>query len=112
MNEEVLDWKGILSTGTYPRAEYTKLLREFMTRERDTAGQIEQALKNGHSEEARALVHSIKEAAGNLGAKALAAASLELEIAIKAGADTAPVFGHFSSAHTDALVSMHTFLSQ
>ncbi|MBQ9405288.1 MAG: Hpt domain-containing protein [Desulfovibrio sp.] len=112
MNEAVLDWKSVLSQDTYTCANYVKQLREFMARERDTAAQVDQLLRSGQTQEARNLVHTLKETALNLGAKALAAAALELEIAIKAGADTSRIFGHFSSAHTDALVSMHTFLSQ
>ena len=69
-------------------------------------------LKNGDTETARQLVHSTKGAAANLGAKALAAAALELEMAIKAGADTGPAMNHFDSAVTDTLVTMSAFMSQ
>ncbi len=112
MNEEVLDWKGALASGTYQRAAYSAQLHDFILRERDTAERVQQALKSGQAEEARAYVHAIREASSALGAKALTAAALELEMAIKAGADTARALGHFSTAHTDTLVSMHAFLSQ
>ena len=45
-------------------------------------------------------------------AKALATAALELEMAIKAGADTGPAMNHFDSAVTDTLVTMSAFMSQ
>ncbi|MBO5490420.1 MAG: Hpt domain-containing protein [Desulfovibrio sp.] len=111
MNEEVLDWKGALAGGC-ERAEYVGRLREFVARERETAARVEQALKSGHAEEARALLHAVRGTAAGLGARALAAAALELEMAVRAGADTTRALGHFSTAHMDALLSMQAFLSQ
>ena len=82
MTEEVLDWKEAIATVLNKRDMYVKL------------------------------VHSTKGAAANLGAKALAAAALELEMAVKAGADTDRAMSHFSAAHMDTLVTMHAFMTQ
>lgn len=87
MTEEVLDWKEAIARVLNKRDMYVKLLGKFIETERDTS-KVAQALMNGKADEARELVHSTKGAAANLGAKALAAAALELEMAIKAGADT------------------------
>jgi len=112
MSEEVLDWKEAIARVLNKRDLYVKLLQKFIETERDSSAKVEQALKNGDTETARQLVHSTKGAAANLGAKALAAAALELEMAIKAGADTGPAMNHFDSAVTDTLVTMSAFMSQ
>jgi len=112
MTEEVLDWKEAIARVLNKRDLYVKLLAKFIETERDTPSRVEQALKNGNAEEARQQVHSTKGAAANLGAKALAASALELEMAIKAGADTSRAMNHFSTAHMDTLVTMHAFMSQ
>lgn len=112
MTEEVLDWKEAIARVLNKRDLYVKLLAKFIETERDTAGKVEQALKCGKQEEARQMVHSIKGSAANLGAKALAASALELEMAIKAGADTSRAIAHFNAAHMDTLVTMHAFMSQ
>ena len=103
MSEEVLDWKEAIARVLNKRDLYVKLLQKFIETERDSPAKVEQALKNGDTETARHLVHSTK---------ALAAAALELEMAIKAGADTGPAMNHFDSAVTDTLVTMSAFMSQ
>mgnify|MGYP000127317100 CR=1 FL=1 len=110
MSEEVLDWKEAIARVLNKRDLYVKLLQKFIETERDSPAKVEQALKNGDTETARHLVHSTKGAAANLGAKA--AAALELEMAIKAGADTGPAMNHFDSAVTDTLVTMSAFMAQ
>ncbi|MCD7983149.1 MAG: Hpt domain-containing protein [Desulfovibrio sp.] len=112
MSEEVLDWKEAIARVLNKRELYVKLLGKFIETERDSPAKVEQALQNGDTETARQLVHSTKGAAANLGAKALAAAALELEMAIKAGADTGPAMNRFDSAVTDTLVTMSAFMSQ
>ena len=112
MSEEVLDWKEAIARVLNKRDLYVKLLQKFIETERDSSAKVEQALKNGDMETARQLVHSTKGAAANLGAKALATAALELEMAIKAGADTGPAMNHFDSAVTDTLGTMSAFMSQ
>ena len=112
MSEELLHWKEAIARVLNKRDLYVKLLQKFIETERDSSAKVEQALKNGDTETARQLVHSTKGAAANLGAKALAAAALELEMAIKAGADTGPAMNHIASAVTDPLVTMSAFMSQ
>ena len=112
MTEELLDWKDAMSRVLNKRDLYVKLLGKFIETERDTPDRVAVALKNGNADEARQLVHSTKGAAANLGAKALAAAALELEMAVKAGADTDRAMSHFSAAHMDTLVTMHAFMTQ
>ena len=112
MSEELLDWKEAMTRVLDKRDIYVKLLGKFIETERDTPDKVGVALKNGNAEEARQLVHSTKGAAANLGAKALAATALELEMAIKAGADTDRAMNHFSAAHMDTLVTMHAFMTQ
>ena len=88
MSEAILDWKEAMARVDTTRGLYVKLLRNFIETERDTPVRLSVALKNGQQEEARAMVHATREAAAELGGKALAAVALELEMAIKAGADT------------------------
>jgi two-component system sensor histidine kinase/response regulator len=112
MSEEVLDWKDGVARVLNKRELYTRLLGKFIENEKDTPAKVAAALKNGQTEEARMLVHSTNGAAANLGAKALAAAALDLEMAIKAGADPQRVLNHFDAAVMDTLVTMHAFITQ
>ncbi|MCL2887599.1 MAG: ATP-binding protein, partial [Betaproteobacteria bacterium] len=64
-------------------ATYTRLLGKFIDSHGDDFAAIDQQLAAGNSEEARRLAHSIKGAAGSLGAVACQEAAAELEMAIK-----------------------------
>lgn len=112
MSEELLDWKEAMTRVLDKRDIYVKLLGKFIETERDTPDKVGVALKNGNAEEARQLVHNTKGVAANLGAKALASAALELEMAIKAGADTSRALSHFSATVMETLVTMHAFMTQ
>ncbi|MDR1776797.1 MAG: Hpt domain-containing protein [Desulfovibrio sp.] len=112
MNEEVLDWKEAMARVLNKRELYCKLLGKFIDSEQNSGAKIADVLNSGDAEEARRLVHTTKGAAANLGAKALAAAALELEMAIKANADTSTAMAHFNSALTDTLVAMQAFQAQ
>jgi two-component system sensor histidine kinase/response regulator len=112
MNEEVLDWKEAMTRVLNKRELYSRLLGKFIDSEQDSGTKIAQALSAGETEKARNLVHTTKGAAANLGAKALAAAALELEMAIKASADTNAAMVRFNSALTDTLVTMQAFRAQ
>ena len=107
MSEAILDWKEAMTRVDTTRGLYVKRLTE-----RDTSVKVSVALKNGRQEEARAMVHATREAAAELGGKALAAAALELEMAIKAGADTTAALHRFDSVTTDTLVAMATVAAQ
>ena len=112
MSEAILDWKEAMARVDTTRGLYVKLLRNFIETERDTPVKVSVALKNGQQEEARAMVHATREAAAELGGKALAAVALELEMAIKAGADTTVALRRFDSITTDTLVAMATVAAQ
>ena len=62
-------------------------------------------------ETARQAAHTVKGTAGNLGAKALAAAALQLEMALRGGADTVLPMKHYEDTLTDTLVAMGAFLA-
>lgn len=109
MAEHVLDVKQALSRLDGNEAQYRRLLGTFMEEERETAVQVEGALRTADRDGARELVHRVREAAAPLGAAPLAAAALELEMAIRAGADTAVLLGRFSRVLTDTLVAMATY---
>ena len=104
MSEAILDWKEAMARVDTTRGLYVKLLRNFIETERDTPVKV--------SEEARAMAHATREAAADLGGKALAAVALELEMAIKAGADTTVALHRFDSITTDTLVAMATVAAQ
>lgn len=112
MSEEMLDWQEALGRVLGKRDLYVRLLGKFMESERETADKVAACLAKGDNEEARNLVHGTKGSAANLGAKALAAAALELEMNIRAGADTAQSLQHFSTCMTDTLLVMHGFVNQ
>ncbi|MBF0370302.1 MAG: transporter substrate-binding domain-containing protein [Magnetococcales bacterium] len=60
-----------------------KLLLEFHNDYQDGATRIQAALASGDNEEARRLVHTIKGAAGSLGAESVSQAAMHLESALK-----------------------------
>jgi two-component system sensor histidine kinase/response regulator len=67
---------------------YLKLLRQFAEQQGDVVGQVSAALAKGDTPLAERLAHTIKGVAGNIGAKAVQAASSTLEKLIR---DRAPV---------------------
>ena len=111
MGELFLDVKEALPRVGGNDALYRKLLGTFMEDERETAVQVAGALRDGDRESAWKLVHDLKGAAANLGARPLASAAFELEMGIRAGADTAALLGRFSRTLTDTLVAMATYRS-
>lgn len=111
MGEHFLDVREALPRVGGSEALYRKLLGTFMENERETAVQVEGALRTGERESAWQLVHNLKGSAANLGAKPLASAAFELEMAIRAGADTTALLGRFSRMLTDTLVAMSTYRS-
>lgn len=106
-----LDWKDGLARLDGNEARYRRALGQFMEDQRETAVQVEGALRRNEAETARGLVHDLKGAAAQLGAKPLASAAFELEMAIRAGADTAALMGRFGRTLTDTLVAMATYRS-
>ena len=68
-------------------ATYRKLMAMFIEHHGADIAQIRAALADGRLDEARRLTHSLKGAAGTLGAKSLQASALTLEMAFKAAID-------------------------
>ena len=112
MSEEILDWQEALPRVLNKRPLYIKLLNKFIESERGTPARVDEALKNGQKEEAKQLVHTTKGSAANLGAKALAAAALNLEMAIKTDVDVDVCLKRFEDAVTDALLAMTSFIDE
>ncbi len=63
--------------------QYLSLLRKFLAGNRDTAAKLRAALDSGDRETARLLAHTIKGAAGNIGAAQVQACAAVLEQALK-----------------------------
>ncbi len=80
-----------------------KLLVEFCKDYRDGAARLRQALAQADREPARRLVHTIKGAAGNLGAESLAQAALALELALKENSPNESLITAFEEALTRLL---------
>ena len=69
---------------------YVALLRQFADSHREDAQYLQSALAAGHVEAARQRTHALKGVAANLGATALQAAALALELALR-GQETASI---------------------
>ncbi|MFZ2267158.1 MAG: PAS domain-containing protein [Azonexus sp.] len=83
-------------------SSYCRLLGKFAGSHQDDFGQIRRELAAGNNTEARRLAHSLKGAAGTLGAEAVRQAAAELEAAIRdAAPDSAlePLIEACASAH-------------
>lgn len=66
-------------------ALFFKLLRDFVSENAEMVGKIRMAVENGNTEDACNLAHTLKGLAGNLSAKRVHQASLELEVEIENG---------------------------
>jgi signal transduction histidine kinase/DNA-binding response OmpR family regulator/HPt (histidine-containing phosphotransfer) domain-containing protein len=75
------------------RQRYVSLLRRFADSQVSAVGEIRAALKAQDSATARQIAHSLKGAAANLGANALATAAGGAEVAIKTQSDVEPALG-------------------
>jgi HPt (histidine-containing phosphotransfer) domain-containing protein len=75
------------------RQRYMSLLRRFADSQVGAVGEIRAALKAQDSATARRIAHSVKGAAANLGANALATAAGSAEVAIKTQSDVEPALG-------------------
>ncbi len=69
------------------RKRYVALLRKFAEQQADTVATIQSALAAGDAATAERAAHSLKGAAGTLGASALSEAAARVELAIKSGGD-------------------------
>jgi signal transduction histidine kinase/DNA-binding response OmpR family regulator len=75
---------GLKRTGGH-RQRYETLLRKFAEQQLDTADAMQAALSKGDAATAERIAHSLKGAAGTLGAAALSEAAASAETAIKTG---------------------------
>jgi HPt (histidine-containing phosphotransfer) domain-containing protein len=73
------------------RENYLRVLRSFVTNYPADSTQIQQHLAAGRSEDAQRLAHSVKGAAGTLGAVILQEQAAALEAALKRGDDASAV---------------------
>jgi HPt (histidine-containing phosphotransfer) domain-containing protein len=72
------------------RRLYRKLLFDFGANYTETAGEIQKALDANDFDQAHSLIHIIKGLAGNLAAKDLQAAAVEMETLVKGKPEKAP----------------------
>ncbi len=75
---------GLKRIGGDPAA-YVKVLKSFITRHAEFAGQVMDALENNDRQTAIRLAHTLKGVAGNIGAMGLAGSSRELESRLRTG---------------------------
>ena len=81
-------------------ASYRRLLGKFIDSHGGDFASIRQCLASGNGDEARRLAHSLKGAAGTLGASAVHNAAAALENALRAGSEPATVDSLLSQAAT------------
>ncbi|WP_051321400.1 ATP-binding protein [Chrysiogenes arsenatis] len=78
-----IDVRAALARVLNNRGQLASILRLFFTTHQQTAAQIRQLLSDGQWNQAELLAHTIKGAAGNIGATALQQGALQLEQAIR-----------------------------
>ncbi len=119
MTEDILDWREAL--GRFEsRGAYERRLRELLPLANESVTTLFAVLNGqgagtGKQEEltkkALDTVHDVRVRAAEAGAKRLAACALELELAVKAGANIEELYGRFASVVPDTLCSIQGFLS-
>lgn len=87
MSGDILNWQDGLSRVVNNKALYAKLLGRFVDGYASLPDKVAAALAEGNMDDARMHAHTLKGTAANLGAEALANASMALEDAIKIGQD-------------------------
>jgi len=88
------------------RQRYLSLLRRFAESQVGAVGQIRAALKTQDSATAQRIAHSLKGAAANLGANALATAAGSAEVAIKTQSQVEPALGELERTLFAAVAAM------
>jgi HPt (histidine-containing phosphotransfer) domain-containing protein len=85
-----------------------KILGSFLEQFIEADQQIRQMLTQGHTDQAKQLVHTIKGTAGNIGAEALHVATRKLERRILAGtgSESAPEMDAFAKHHRRVIDSL------
>ena len=92
-------------------SSYTRLLGKFSCNHADDFARIQNHLASGATDEARRLAHSLKGAAGTLGAVAVQASAAALEVAIKTG-QLADVIAPLIEQTAAAYAALHRHLSR
>ncbi len=94
------------------RKLFHKLLVEFYQDHRDDGEKVKQALASGATTPAMELAHTLKGAAGTLGAKELFESAGSLESALRAGEETANLFRTFHHAFTVVMEGLSALESE
>lgn len=92
------------------RERYELLLRRFADSQVSTVGEIRAALMAKDSATAQRIAHSLKGAAANLGANALASAAGRVELAVKTQSDAEPVLVEMEQMLFTTVVSIQKTL--
>jgi PAS domain S-box-containing protein len=100
---------GLKRTGGH-RQRYETLLRKFAEQQLDTADAMQAALSKGDAATAERIAHSLKGAAGTLGAAALSEAAASAETAIKTGRGVDAALKSLSVALDPVLVGIRKAL--
>lgn len=79
-----MDFKDLASRLGFDEAEFRELVELFVTTTRSDIDKIKQSIRTGNSQDAAAVSHSIKGAAGNLGFENLFALAKDMEFKAKA----------------------------
>jgi two-component system, sensor histidine kinase and response regulator len=106
-----IDMKSALKRTGGNRKRYETLLRRFAQQQASTVENIREALSTGDAATAERAAHSLKGAAGTLGASALSEAAAKAEIAIKTGRDIDTALSLLSVDLAAAVVAVRTALT-
>jgi CheY-like chemotaxis protein len=102
---------GLARTGGNP-ARYEALLRKFADQQANAIGTIRSALGIGDAAVAERTAHSLKGAAGTLGAASLSEAAAAAEAAIKTNGAIEPAVAHLGEALAAALAGIRAALPE
>lgn len=109
MGNQVLNWQDGVARVVNNRALYARLLGRFDESQKDAPAKIAQALAAGDADEVRALAHTLKGTAANLGAELLADAAMHLEEAVKSGQDPMEHLAEVQNVLDATLEAMKSF---
>ena len=107
----MLDWKQGLEKAGGDARVYAQKLRAFMQLADASPAVVFAALNRGELDKARESVHEVRVHADELGCTELAARGRELELAVRAGADTEMLYGRYATAVPDTLCAIAGYLA-
>ena len=111
MMDATLDWKQGLEKAGGDARDYAQSLRAFMQLADASPAVVFAALERGDLQTARESVHGVRVQAEELGCLELAARSRDLELAIRARADTQMLYGRYACAVPDTLCAIAGYLA-